>query len=88
MREDHTDHHRMFITMVTLALAIVVGTIASHSWIPAGAQEPKRYLYKIVDVQADNLSMQTTLNEYGAAGWELVMVGMGDMTAPRLIFKK
>jgi hypothetical protein len=78
----------MFITMVTLALAIVVGTIASHSWIPAGAQEPKRYLYKIVDVQADNLSMQTTLNEYGAAGWELVMVGMGDMTAPRLIFKK
>lgn len=32
--------------------------------------------------------MQTILNEYGAAGWELIVIGMGDMTAPRLVFKK
>jgi hypothetical protein len=55
---------------------------------PAHALEPKRFLYKIVDVQADNESMQLTLNEYGAAGWELIVVGMGNMTSPRLIFKK
>ena len=24
--------------------------------------------------------MQTTLNEYGPAGWELMLIGMGDMT--------
>jgi len=54
----------------------------------AGAQEAKRYLYKIVDVPPDNAAMQATLNEYGAAGWELVVIGMGDMTTPRLIFKK
>lgn len=33
--------------------------------------------------------MQTILNEYGAAGWELIVIGMGHMTAaPRLVFKK
>jgi hypothetical protein len=32
--------------------------------------------------------MQTVLNEFGAGGWELVAVSMGNMTEPRLIFKK
>jgi len=32
--------------------------------------------------------MQTTLNEYGAAGWELIVLSMGDLTAPRMVFKK
>lgn len=54
----------------------------------ATAQESKRYVYKVVDVPPDNVAMQTTLNEYGAAGWELIVIGMGDMTAPRLVFKK
>jgi hypothetical protein len=75
------------------AFAAVCGTLAAAGWFPGGrssadAQEPKRFFYKIVDVQADTAAMQTTLNEYGAAGWELVVVGMGDMTMPRLIFKK
>jgi hypothetical protein len=42
----------------------------------------------VLDVPPDNTSMQTILNEYGAAGWELIVIGMGDMTAPRLVFKK
>jgi succinate-semialdehyde dehydrogenase/glutarate-semialdehyde dehydrogenase len=42
----------------------------------------------VVDVPPDNTAMQNTLNEYGAAGWELVVIGMGDMTSPRLVFKK
>ena len=52
------------------------------------AQEPKRFQYKIVDVLPDTQNMQTRLNEFGASGWELVAVSMGDMTEPRLIFKK
>ncbi|NGZ95779.1 MAG: hypothetical protein CV089_06560 [Nitrospira sp. WS110] len=52
------------------------------------AQEPKRFQYRIIEVLPDTQNMQTKLNEFGAAGWELVAVSMGDMTEPRLIFKK
>lgn len=54
----------------------------------AKAQEPKRFQYKIVEVLPDTQNMQTILNEFGASGWELVAVAMGNMTEPRLIFKK
>jgi len=54
----------------------------------AKAQEPKRFQYKIVEVLPDSQNMQTKMNEFGASGWELVMVSMGDMTRPRLIFKR
>lgn len=54
----------------------------------AKAQESKRFQYKIVEVLPDTQNMQTKLNEFGASGWELVAVSMGDMTEPRLIFKK
>ena len=52
------------------------------------AQEPKRFQYRIVEALPDTQNMQTKLNEFGASGWELVAVSMGDMTEPRLIFKK
>lgn len=54
----------------------------------AHAQEQKRFQYKIVDVLPDTQLMQTTLNQYGNDGWELVAVSMGDLTAPRLVFKR
>ena len=54
----------------------------------AKAQEPRRFQYKIVEVLPDTQNMQTVLNEFGASGWELVAVSMGNMTEPRLIFKK
>jgi hypothetical protein len=54
----------------------------------AKAQEPKRFQYKIVEVLPDTQNMQTMLNEFGSSGWELVAVSMGNMTEPRLIFKK
>ncbi len=54
----------------------------------AKAQEPKRFQYRIVEVLPDTQIMQTKLNEFGASGWELVAVSMGNMTEPRLIFKK
>ena len=54
----------------------------------AKAQEPKRFQYKIIEVLPDTQNMQTKLNEFGSNGWELVAVSMGNMTEPRLIFKK
>jgi hypothetical protein len=54
----------------------------------AKAQEPKRFQYKIIEVLPDTQNMQTRLNEFGASGWELVAVATGDMTEPRMIFKK
>jgi hypothetical protein len=52
------------------------------------AQESKRFQYKIIDVLPDTQQMQIILNQYGADGWELAAVSMGDLTVPRFIFKK
>jgi hypothetical protein len=71
-----------------IVLAAVCWSILSLKHPAAQGQEAKRYVYKVVDVPPDNAAMQNTLNEYGAAGWELVVIGMGDMTTPRLVFKK
>ena len=54
----------------------------------AKAQESKRFQYKIIEVLPDTENMQARLNEFGSNGWELVAVPMGNMTEPRLIFKK
>ena len=54
----------------------------------AKAQEPKRFQYQIIEVVPDNENMQTKLNEFGSNGWELVGFAMGNMTNPRMIFKK
>ena len=72
---------------MSLLLAV---TVLMMQWSPfaATAQEPKQFQYKIVEVLPDTLNMQTRLNEFGASGWELVAVSMGNMTEPRLIFKK
>jgi hypothetical protein len=82
----------MFLEFMRLLIFAIVLTGLAWSFADrhsiAQSQEAKRYVYKVVDVQPDNSAMQTTLNEYGAAGWELVLIGMGDMTTPRLVFKK
>ena len=54
----------------------------------AKAQESKQFQYRIVEVLPDTQNMQSKLNEFGSSGWELVAVSMGNMTEPRLIFKK
>lgn len=85
--------------MITIRIS-VAWTIASLSLGALGlvlvlgqpfavkAQEPKRFQYRIIEALPDTQNMQTKLNEFGAAGWELVAVSMGDMTEPRMIFKK
>ena len=71
------------ISLGTLGLVLLLGQPFA-----AKAQEPKRFQYEIVEVLPDTQNMQTKLNEYGSGGWELVAVSMGNMTEPRLIFKK
>ena len=71
------------VSLCALAFMLFVGQPFA-----AKAQEPKRFQYKIVEVLPDTQNMQIMLNEFGSAGWELVAVSMGNMTEPRLIFKK
>jgi hypothetical protein len=71
------------VSLCALAFLLVTGQPFAVK-----AQEPKRFQYKIVEVLPDTQNMQTKLNEFGAGGWELVTVSMGDMTEPRMIFKK
>ncbi len=54
----------------------------------AKAQESRQFQYRIVEVLPDTQNMQSKLTEFGSNGWELVAVSMGNMTEPRLIFKK
>jgi hypothetical protein len=68
-------------------LALTMAYLAGQPF-PVTAQEPKRFQYKVVDVLSDTQHMQMMLNQYGSDGWELIAVGMGDLTTPRLIFKK
>jgi hypothetical protein len=69
---------------------LLAATVLMMQWPPftARAQESKRFEYRIVEVLPDTQNMQTKLNEFGMNGWELVAVSMGNMTEPRLIFKK
>lgn len=71
------------ISLGALGLALLLGQPFTVK-----AQEPKRFQYRIIEALPDTQNMQTKLNEFGVAGWELVAVSMGDMTEPRLIFKK
>ena len=83
---DSTAFRLLSVAMLLVATILLSVSIWRHP--VAQAQEAKRFMYKVVDVPPDNAAMQTTLNEYGAAGWELILIGMGDMTTPRLVFKK
>ncbi|GKS59989.1 hypothetical protein YTPLAS18_35160 [Nitrospira sp.] len=72
-----------------LSLVLQVGQWVYPMLVPAQAQELRPIKYRIVDVSLELHAMQRMLDEYGAAGWELVAVGLGDVTShPRLIFRK
>jgi hypothetical protein len=78
----------ILVMVLVMSLTISVGLVALPQVFVVRAQEPKVFQYKIVEVLPDTQNMQTRLNEFGASGWELVAVSMGNMTEPRLIFKK
>lgn len=47
-----------------------------------------RFEYRVIEVPPDTRSIQAALDEYGHGGWELVAFEMGELQAPRMIFKK
>ena len=78
------------VMMISMGISILmsIGILWLVNPLAPKAQEPKRFEYRIVEVLPDTTTMQTKLNEFGMSGWELVAVSMGNMTEPRLIFKK
>lgn len=78
------------VVMISLSMSLIASALVLVLGQPfvVKAQEPKRFEYRIVEVLPDTQNMQTKLNEFGMSGWELVSVSMGNMTEPRLIFKK
>jgi hypothetical protein len=85
----------MLTIRISVAWAIAVMSLGALGLVlllgqpfAAKAQEPKRFQYRIIEVLPDTENMQTKLNEFGSNGWELVAVAMGNMTEPRLVFKK
>ena len=79
---------RVMMMVVGISMLVSIGFLRIMNPVAPKAQEPKRFEYRIVEVLPDTMSMQTKLNEFGMGGWELVAVSMGNMTEPRLIFKK
>jgi hypothetical protein len=79
---------RVMTICVGISLLVSIGISFLANPLTPKAQEPKRYEYRIVEVLPDTMNMQTKLNEFGMSGWELVAVSMGNMTEPRLIFKR
>ena len=82
------NHGHVMIISVGISMLVSTGILLLLNPMAPKAQEPKRFEYRIVEVLPDTMNMQTKLNEFGMSGWELVSVSMGNMTEPRLIFKK
>ena len=79
---------RVMMISMGISILLLIGILWLVNPVAPKAQEPKRFEYRIVEVLPDTTTMQTKLNEFGMSGWELVAVSMGNMTEPRLIFKK
>jgi len=78
------------VLLISLGISLLVSAVMLSIGQPFSvkAEEMKRYQYRIVEVLHDTDTMQRTLNEIGSSGWELVAVSAGDLTSPRMIFKK
>jgi hypothetical protein len=79
---------RVMMTALATSIMVSAGILFAVNPMTLKAQEVKRFEYRIVEVLPDTTNMQTKLNEFGMNGWELVSVSMGNMTEPRLIFKR
>jgi hypothetical protein len=77
-------HSAFFLVTVLVAL------LASRH-VSSAAKAP-RVEYRVLESLSldNNAKLENELNQYGQAGWELVLVDMGNVTkpAPRFIFKR
>ena len=85
---DYTKWQRWLLYgVVCVALSGAVSLVAA----PVSSQDSlhtSRFEYRVIEVPPDTRSIQVALDEYGHAGWELVAFEMGELQAPRMIFKK
>lgn len=70
-----------------LALGFLVALHAGPAVSQSSSHE-SRFEYRVIEVPPETRSIQAALTEYGNAGWELAAFEMGELQAPRLIFKK
>lgn len=76
----------IFVTLSLLLILLGYGRVSPVVSQPSTTQP--RFEYRVIEVPPDTRSIQTALDEYGHAGWELVAFEMGELQAPRMIFKK
>jgi len=69
-------------------LLLLFGYVGVSSVVSQPSPSQPRFEYRVIEVPPDTRSIQTALDEYGHAGWELVAFEMGELQAPRMIFKK
>jgi hypothetical protein len=85
---DSTKWQRWLLYSVAcLALTVVVLSRAEPV-ASQGSPNTLRFVYRVLEVPPDTRSSHAALDEYGHAGGELVAFEMGELQAPRLIFKK
>ena len=75
----------MGFLLATLVVAVLLLRVVSS------AQGTPRVHYRVLDARtADSASLEAELNEYGQAGWDLVLIHIGNVTTPtpRFIFKR
>jgi hypothetical protein len=77
-----------------IAFVLCIASLSASillSWHLSSAQGTTRVQYRVLDARLQESDMmEAELNEYGQAGWELVLVHIGNVTkpTPRFIFKR
>lgn len=77
----------LLVSLGCVALSGVVSLVGSPA-SSQGSLNKSRFEYRVIEVPPDTRSIQKALDEYGHTGWELVAFEMGELQAPRMIFKK
>ena len=79
---------RRFVFGIVLLGLILVSVVKVSSVVSQPSPPQSRFEYRVIEVPPDTRSIQAALDEYGHGGWELVAFEMGELQAPRMIFKK
>jgi len=70
-----------------LALGIV-GLLRVAPLASQGSLNKTQFEYPVIEAPPDRRSIQAALDEYVYSKWELAAFEMGELQAPRLLFKK
>lgn len=85
---DATNMRRWFFFGTGFLLLTLFVSLRPTPVVSQGPSNQPRFEYRVIEVPPDTRSIQAALTEYGDAGWELAAFEMGELQAPRLIFKK